>query len=717
MKRILSLLLALVLVLPLIPVQAQAKTGGKLVALTFDDGPSSKYTAELLDGLKERGVKVTFFMLGEMAQYNRKLVKRAYEEGHEIACHSWSHPDLTKCTEEELEKELQDTFLELERACGTGADFLLRPPYGATNAEVLEAVNVPVINWSLDSLDWSLRNEKKVKEKILKEVYDGCIILCHDIHKTTIPAALGAIDELLEEGYEFVTVSELYRRRGRELDLHKIHYYSKNNGVDCGPIPQPVISVKGDAKGVNTVTITCSDQNVPLYYTLDGSYPNQTAALYTGPFTVPMGTTVTAVAAYKLNGSRSALTVKVADDIRIVAPSITLDRTGAVVMTTPTANAKIYFTLDGSKPGSGSTRYTVPEYLDGGCIIRAITIHDRGKSGVSWAYLSPEGNLYYDIEPRDWYYDAVDWAHRSGILNGTALYTMSPNGTVTRGMLVTLLYRFSGDSLGTDWQRTNCFQDVSPSEYYAEAVEWASRNKIVDGYSPYAFGPEDPVTREQMCKMVDHFLEWLGMPLEDGASCAGRFADYDRVSDWALDSVERMVSAGLIQGSGGSLLPGDSASRAEICTLLRRVADYIEHYEPPVTIPTEPEMPTDPTEPEVPIEPSQPTEPNPSEPANPTEPEHIHDWKLNKAASGSDTEGDVSIRAGESFRLRIICKITGCKETAPVVWTAATEGVVTINGERITGVTPGARTWISALWEGEEYKCIVRVRKQNTNTA
>ena len=85
MKRILSLLLALVLAATLLPVRAQAKTGGKLVALTFNDGPSSKYTRELLDGLKERGVPVTFFILGQNGKSNRSLIKRAYEEGHEIA--------------------------------------------------------------------------------------------------------------------------------------------------------------------------------------------------------------------------------------------------------------------------------------------------------------------------------------------------------------------------------------------------------------------------------------------------------------------------------------------------------------------------------------------------------------------------------------------------------------------------------------------------------
>ena len=114
------------------------------------------------------------------------------------------------------------------------------------------------------------------------------------------------------------------------------------------------------------MTITCSDKNVPLYYTLDGSYPNQDAKRYTGPFTVPYGTKVTAVAAYKLNGSRSKLTVKTADAIHIAAPAITLNDTGAVVMTTPTTNAEIRFTVDNTKADANGLLYTGPEYIAGG---------------------------------------------------------------------------------------------------------------------------------------------------------------------------------------------------------------------------------------------------------------------------------------------------------------------------------------------------------------
>lgn len=730
MKRILSLLLAFVLAAGLLPIRVQAKTGGKLIAITFDDGPSSKYTAELLDGLKERGVPATFFVLGERTGSNIKLIKRAYEEGHEIACHTWSHPDLTGCSTSEIEEEIEDTFEELDRVCGDEADYLVRPPYGSTNQEVRDAIDAPLVCWSMDSEDWSLLNTEKVRKKIVAESYDGCIILCHDIHKTTIPAALGAIDDLMELGYEFVTVSELYRRRGRELEDHKLHYQSKNNGIDYGPIPAPTITVTGDASGTNTVTLTCSDKDVPLYYTTDGSYPNQDANRYTGPFQVPWGTEITAVAAYKLNGSRSALTKKTADAIRIVAPTITQNEYGAVVMTTPTVDSEIRFTVDDTKPGADSLLYTGPEFIDGGCFLRAVTVHEAGISAETKAYLSGCGDLYYDIYKGQWFYDAMNWSHRMGILNGTAPYTMDPSGAVTRGMLVTLLYRFSGESLESGWERTNGFDDVNQSYYYAEAIEWAYRNKIVDGYAANAFGPDDLVTRQQMCKIVASYLTWMETPLATGESCADAFADYDQVAEWAVESVNAMVSAGLIQGDGTKLNPNNGTNRAQFCVVLVRLVDYINNYvplEPEPTDPTEPQptdpeptepQPTDPeptepqpTDPE-PTEP-QPTDPEPTdpeptdpEPTDPTpgEPVHIHTWKINHT--------DVSINVGERIRLSVYCSGKGCDEIADSAWSPSTPGVVDIDGRYITGVKAGWNTWLSTEWEGVTYQCIVRVRKE-----
>jgi len=670
MKRMIALLLAFVLaasLLPALPLRAKAETGGKLIALTFDDGPSGKYTGQLLDGLKERGVKVTFFMLGEMAGYNRRLVKRVYQEGHEIGCHTWNHKNLTKCTPEEILSELQTTFAELDRACGAGTEYLVRPPYGSVNDLVLETIDAPLVHWSLDSEDWSLLDTDLVRDKIISEVYDGCIILCHDIHKTSIPAALEVIDELTEEGYEFVTVSELFRRRGRELTAHKVHYFSRKNGIDYGPIPAPVLRFRGDTDGTNTVTITCEDSEVPLYYTLDGSYPNQQATRYTGPFTVPYGTTVTAVAAYKLNGSRSELTAAVADAIRIVAPRITQDADGAVEITTPTVGCEIYYTLDDTPADDLDYWYTGPEYLFGPCWLRAVAVHDKGISAETRVYLSEYGDVYYDLFGEEWYYEAMDWAHQNGIINGTGAYTMDPSGGLTRGMLVTMLYRFCYEDLGENWEQTSGFADVDRNNYYAAPIEWAYRNGIVNGYSSAWFGPDDQVTRQQMCKIVAAFLNWHGMPLKDGAGSAQAFYDSDMIAPWALESVENMIAEGLILGDGDRVDPEGGANRAQICVLLLRLQEYMDHHR-----------------------------------EEPEEPEHIHTWKINYT--------DVTVNVGERFRLSVYCSGKGCDAVADSPWVPGTPGVVSIDGRYITGVKAGKSTWLSTDWEGDTYKCIVRVR-------
>ena len=144
-----------------------------------------------------------------------------------------------------------------------------------------------------------------------------------------------------------------------------------------------------------------------------------------------------------------------------------------------------------------------------------------------------------------------------------------------------------------------------------------------------------------------------------------------------------------------------SGSNARVCTELEGVTyECLIHVREDTT-------PTEPSEPE----PTDPTEPEPSEP------EHVHDWKLNKSSSDSETTGDVSIDVGEWFNLRILCKHKDCTENAPITWTPSKEGVVSIEGMKITGLKAGSNTTLSAEWEGEIYSCIVRVRKETNSSA
>lgn len=276
----------------------------KLAALTFDDGPHAVYTEQLLDGLKERGIPVTFFFLGQCAESNPELVRRAYEEGHEIGCHTWSHPDLKKLSDEKIRSQLGRCRELFSSLLGEGNSYLVRPPYGSTDKRVRAAMDAVGVFWSVDTLDWKLKDEEQVYRKIISETRDGAIILCHDIHKTTIPAALRAVDTLRMEGYEFVTVSELMRRRGVEPVKGKLYSACKPGVQDPGPIPVPVISMETLSNGQGTVTI---ESDVPVYYTLDGTCPDGTSQRYAGPFVVEDGTEIRAIAAWQLNGSRSAV--------------------------------------------------------------------------------------------------------------------------------------------------------------------------------------------------------------------------------------------------------------------------------------------------------------------------------------------------------------------------------------------------------------------------
>ena len=304
MRKIIGMMLAIVLIFGIIPGFGGAVQPHKLVALTFDDGPHPVWTAQLLDGLRERGVPATFFFLGQRAEQNRELVRRVYEEGHEVGCHSWSHPDLLKLSNGAIKSQIDRCRALFDGILGQQSDYLVRPPYGNADGRVRAAVDQVMLTWSVDPLDWKLLDEQKVYENILAGARDGSIILCHDIHPTTIPAALRAVDALQEQGYEFVTVSELFRRRGIEPEKGKLYRSCGPGAEDPGPLPEPAISFGASAEGQALVTI---DSPVPVYYTTDGSYPDGRSIRYTGPFTVNEGTQIRAVAAWKLNGSRSAL--------------------------------------------------------------------------------------------------------------------------------------------------------------------------------------------------------------------------------------------------------------------------------------------------------------------------------------------------------------------------------------------------------------------------
>ena len=191
-----------------LPADASAQFFQGQVALTFDDGPHPVQTKRLLDGLKERNVKVTFFLMGESIEGNEEIVKQMQEDGHLIGNHSYSHIQLTKAGEDAVCDAIKHTEDIIAEITGTRPEYL-RPPYGDWNDSLECHLDLIPVFWSVDSLDWKLKNTKKIVDKVLKKTGDGDIILMHDIFPTSVDAALQIIDELQARGYKFVTVDEL----------------------------------------------------------------------------------------------------------------------------------------------------------------------------------------------------------------------------------------------------------------------------------------------------------------------------------------------------------------------------------------------------------------------------------------------------------------------------------------------------------------------------
>ncbi|WP_177159546.1 polysaccharide deacetylase family protein [Granulicatella balaenopterae] len=189
--------------------QLKANEGRKMIALTFDDGPKSTTTGQVLDLLNEYHAKATFFMLGKNVPGNEDLVQRMVAEGHQLANHSYNHPQLTKLTPEEIAQQINDTQAAILKASGGVASNALRPPYGAYNHKVALAAQLPAINWSIDTLDWQSHDPAKINAIVKEFAYSGAIILMHDIHQTTVDALPEMLTYLTSEGYELVTVDEL----------------------------------------------------------------------------------------------------------------------------------------------------------------------------------------------------------------------------------------------------------------------------------------------------------------------------------------------------------------------------------------------------------------------------------------------------------------------------------------------------------------------------
>jgi peptidoglycan/xylan/chitin deacetylase (PgdA/CDA1 family) len=189
-----------------------------MVALTFDDGPSAD-TKRILKVLKANKGRATFCVLGNRVKQYSGTIKQMLKQGSLVVGHSWDHKQLTKLSKAQIKKELSKTSAAIEKVTGE-KPVMYRPPYGAIDKNVKRVskqLGESILMWSVDTLDWKYRNANTIYNKVMSNVRDGSIILCHDIHTTTADAMERVIPALKEKGYQLVTVEELMEAKGIEM--------------------------------------------------------------------------------------------------------------------------------------------------------------------------------------------------------------------------------------------------------------------------------------------------------------------------------------------------------------------------------------------------------------------------------------------------------------------------------------------------------------------
>lgn len=180
----------------------------KKVAITFDDGPNPDYTELLLDGLKERGVSATFFLLGKEVERYPQIVKDIYQAGHLIGTHSYEHVNLSNLNDGAAIEQVDKTNAAIHEITGEYPEYI-RPPFGCWKCNLDYETKMIEVLWDVDPLDWKTSNSDVIAKRVIDKVKEDDIILLHDASESSVKAAFKIIDELEREGYTFVTVEEI----------------------------------------------------------------------------------------------------------------------------------------------------------------------------------------------------------------------------------------------------------------------------------------------------------------------------------------------------------------------------------------------------------------------------------------------------------------------------------------------------------------------------
>lgn len=189
----------------------------KYIALTFDDGPNPRETPRLLDMLRSRNIKATFYVVGRSAASHPNIIRRIVAEGHEIGNHTWDHKNLKTLSDAQVRWQLDKTRNAIVSASGVRPR-TMRPPYGAMypaqRAWVYREYGYPAVLWDVDPEDWRKPGASVIADRLIRNTRNGSILLLHDLHGSSVDAVPQTLDTLLRQGYQFVTVSQLIAASG-----------------------------------------------------------------------------------------------------------------------------------------------------------------------------------------------------------------------------------------------------------------------------------------------------------------------------------------------------------------------------------------------------------------------------------------------------------------------------------------------------------------------
>ena len=542
--RLLALLMTLTLVLPLFGSLPKAKADGqKLIALTFDDGPSGQ-TDRLLDTLAQYGAHATFFVCGYRIVDFPSQFQRIVDEGHQAANHTENHKNnLASLSDTNMAYEV-NTNLERLKKAGGDTIYAFRPVGGAYNDRLKAAAQGPLFNWSLDTLDWKNRDADYVYNNIMK-AKDGEIVLMHDLYKTTVDAACRAIPELIKNGYELVTVQELFRRKGVTLESGTLYTSAKAYET----LPDAVSEAYPSVAKPSLINIPAqADENGIYTANVDAATLQKGTVSVTTPFVnviLPKGSLVAQAFTIAIRQETDGATVEVYRN------GIRQDRL---------IQGLIVELIGGNyTPGSiaalvspSGTRTDIKE--SGAISAKALRAHVEGSARVAVSSTAP---IAFRDTNGEWVRNAADFVSSHGMLSGVSSDMFGPYTGMTRGMMATVLWRMSGEQKAA---KAAGFSDVKSSVYYAPAIDWAAENRIVDGIGENKFAPESSLTREQAIMLL---YRYMGGNAHGDTSlpCAA----------WARDAYAWARDRGILtKDSAAWLRPAGDISRAEVAVRLHR---------------------------------------------------------------------------------------------------------------------------------------------------